>query len=130
MRVHSALAISQTDTRPMYLQIIEQIRHKVAIGDWPPGAELPSIRQLAADLSVSVITVKRAYLELEHAGVILTQHGRGSIVAPVQAAPTAVWEQQLADTLTEAARLGGLLGLDAQALTARLQEKINLRKED
>lgn len=114
----------------MYLQIIEQIRHKVAIGDWPPGAELPSIRQLASDLSVSVITVKRAYLELEHAGVILTQHGRGSIVAPVQSPATAVWEEQLTQTLGEAVRLGRLLGLDAEALKARLEATMDLPKED
>jgi GntR family transcriptional regulator len=114
----------------MYLQIIEQIRHKVAIGDWPEGAELPSIRQLAADLSVSVITVKRAYLELEHAGVILTQHGRGSIVAPMQASATAIWEEQLTQALIEAARLGRQLGLDAPALKARLEAVIDQRKED
>ncbi|RLS98597.1 MAG: GntR family transcriptional regulator [Planctomycetota bacterium] len=41
----------------MYLQVIEQIQRRVAFGDLPPGTELPSIRQLAAELSVSVITV-------------------------------------------------------------------------
>jgi len=74
--------ISQADRRPMYLQIIEQIKRRIAVGDWAPGQPIPSIRQLAADLQVSVITVKRAYLELEHEGVILTQHGKGSTVAP------------------------------------------------
>lgn len=77
------LFLSQTDSRPMYLQIIEQIKLKILAGDWPHGHALPSIRELAAASSVSVITVKRAYLELEHEGLILTRQGKGSFVAEV-----------------------------------------------
>src|SRR5260221_7792201 len=62
------LIISKADGRPMYLQIMEQIKQRVAVGDWARGAEIPSIRQLAVGLRVSVITVKRAYLELEREG--------------------------------------------------------------
>ena len=113
----------------MYLQIIEQVRLKVAVGDWPPGMELPSIRQLAADLAVSVITVKRAYQELEQEGVILTQPGRGSIVAHAPAPQDAQWERQLDETLTEAARYGRLLGLGPDDLTARLRQAIDNEKE-
>jgi GntR family transcriptional regulator len=79
--MHSDLTISHADRRPMYLQIMEQIRHRVAIGDWKPGHELPSIRALAVATQVSVITVKRAYLELERGGVIVTRQGKGSFVA-------------------------------------------------
>ena len=64
----------------MYLQIMDEINRRVALDDWPPGHRLPSIRELAIDLKVSVITVKRAYLELERTGVIITQQGRGSWV--------------------------------------------------
>lgn len=81
--MHNDLVISQSDGRPMYLQIMEQIRQRVAVGDWVPGQKIPSIRQLAVALRVSVITVKRAYLELEHDGIIVTQQGKGSIVAPI-----------------------------------------------
>jgi GntR family transcriptional regulator len=113
----------------MYLQIIEQIRHKVAVGDWPPGAEIPSIRQLAASLSVSVITIKRAYLELEREGVILTQQGKGSIVSANPSLSTTLWEDQLDGALVEAARLARLLGLQPDALKARLDVAINQLKE-
>ena len=58
--MHSYVTISQADRRPMYLQIIEQIRHRIAVGDWKAGDELPSIRALAVSTQVSVITVKRA----------------------------------------------------------------------
>ena len=71
---------AQTDSRPMYQQIMEQITQRIAVGDWPPNTPLPSIRELAVDIKVSVITVKRAYLELEREGVIATQQGKGSWV--------------------------------------------------
>jgi len=50
------------------------------VGDWPPNTPLPSIRELATETKVSIITVKRAYLELEREGVIATQQGKGSWV--------------------------------------------------
>ncbi len=54
--------ILQSDKGPIYLQIMEQIKQRIAVGDWDEGQAIPSIRQLAVDLQVSVITVKRAYL--------------------------------------------------------------------
>jgi GntR family transcriptional regulator len=72
---------SQTDARPMYQQIMEQITQRIVVGDWPPGTPLPSIRELAIDTKVSIITVKRAYLELEREGAIATQQGKGSWVS-------------------------------------------------
>jgi GntR family transcriptional regulator len=71
---------SQTDSSPLYQQIMEQIKQRIAVGDWPPNTALPSIRELATGSKVSIITVKRAYLELEREGVIVTQQGRGSWV--------------------------------------------------
>ena len=73
--MHSDIVISQSDPRPMYLQIMEQIKQRIAVGDWAREQEIPSIRQLAITLRVSVITIKRAYLELEREGIIVTQHG-------------------------------------------------------
>ena len=106
----------------MYLQIVEQIRHRVAVGDWQPGQEMPSIRALAVDLRVSVITVKRAYLELEHAGVIVQRQGRGTFVAEDASLGDSLKEQELDEHLTAATEIGALLGLDADALAARLLE--------
>ena len=64
----------------MYQQIMEQIVRRITVGDWPANTPLPSIRQLATEIKVSIITVKRAYLELEREGVIVTQQGKGSWV--------------------------------------------------
>jgi GntR family transcriptional regulator len=118
--MHSGIVISQTDSQPMYLQIMEQIRQRIAVGDWQPGQEIPSIRQLAVELSVSVITVKRAYLELDREGVIITQHGRGSIVAPGVDLSPRLYQQELQEHIEHVARLGEVLGIPAGELAARV----------
>jgi GntR family transcriptional regulator len=120
MNIHSDFVISRADGRPMYIQIIEQIKQRIAVGDWPAGTELPSIRQLAVALRVSVITVKRAYFELERDGVIVTQHGKGSLVASSPNVSPQLWAEDLADHLAQAVRLAALLGLSIAELTDRL----------
>lgn len=79
--VDSRFFLSHSDPRPMYQQIVDQITAKVMAGDWLAGQELPSIRELAAESRTSVITVRRAYEELERAGLIHTRPGKGSVVA-------------------------------------------------
>jgi GntR family transcriptional regulator len=114
--------ISQTDKRPIYLQIMEQVKQRVAVGDWTEGQAIPSIRQLAVDLQVSVITVKRAYLELEREGVIVTQQGKGSHVASIPGLGVRLQEQELEKHLEQAVRLADLLGIRPKDLEARLRE--------
>ncbi len=107
----------------MYLQIMEQIKLKVMVGDWPPGYALPSIRELAASTRVSVITVKRAYLELEREGVIYTQQGRGSFVSDNADAATQLHLAQVEEHLgraVAAARLAGLSDREVKEKLARL----------
>lgn len=100
----SEFFLSTSESAPMYSQIMEQIVAKILAGDWRPGHPLPSIRELASASKVSVITVKRAYLELERAGVIVTRQGKGSFVADTQELP-----RQLAQREFDA-HLAGLLG--------------------
>ena len=119
--MHSELAISHADRRPMYLQIMEQIRQRIAAGDWSPGKELPSIRALAAGLAVSVITVKRAYLDLESEGVIVTRHGKGSFVADVNGLAGELQEAKLDEHLEAAAGIARGLGITDDDLAARLR---------
>ena len=118
--MHSELTISRSDGRPMYLQIIEQVRRRIASGDWPPGTEMPSIRQLAVALRVSVITVKRAYRELEQQGAIVTRHGKGSVVAPLAEAGARLMEQDLQRLLDQILELGSLLGYSAEEIASRI----------
>lgn len=120
--MNGAFAISQSDKRPMYLQIMEQIKQRIAVGDWKEGKPIPSIRQLAADTAVSVITVKRAYLELEHEGVIVTQQGKGSHVAKTPGLGVRLRELELQQHLENAARVASQLGLRPKELEKRLRE--------
>lgn len=106
----------------MYLQIMEQIKQRIAVGDWVEGQTIPSIRQMAADLNVSVITVKRAFLELEREGVIVTQQGKGSRVADKAGLGARLREEELKQHLEQAARLAATLGLDTSELENRLRE--------
>jgi GntR family transcriptional regulator len=120
--MHSDIVISHSDGRPMYLQIMEQVKQRVAVGEWAPGNEIPSIRQLAMDLRVSVITIKRAYLELEREGVILTQQGKGSVVAPNPGLSPQLYHAELSEHLDEVARLGDLLGLSSEEIARRTRD--------
>ena len=121
--------ISQTDGRPMYLQIMEQIKQRVAVGDWQPGDKIPSIRELAVALQVSVITIKRAYLELEREGVIVTRQGMGSSIAENTDLGKKLYQEELEKHLDRVAELGRILGLDAEELQARLRQVYNNIKE-
>ena len=66
---------------PIYLQIVEAVQRLVATGYLKPADQLPTVRQLAVDLRVNPNTVARAYLELDHKGVISSQQGRGTYVS-------------------------------------------------
>ena len=117
-----AFAISQSDKRPMYFQIMDQVKQRIALRDWAEGQPIPSIRQLAADLQVSVITVKRAYLELEREGVIVTHQGKGSHVASTPGLAARLREQELRQHLEQATRIALQLGIEPRELEERLRE--------
>lgn len=116
--------LSQASGTPMYQQIMEQIKNLVAIGDWPPGQQLPSIREMAVATKVSVITVKRAYQELESEGVIVTQHGKGSFIAKVDNLSQALKKQELDQHLTDAITVAHSLGMSPQELQQTLQKRL------
>ena len=117
------MILSQADSRPIYVQIMDEISRRVALGDWPPGMRLPSIRELAAELKVSVITVKRAYLELERSNVIVTQQGKGSFVNE-RVSVDDVRLQELERCLENAARLAAAMGMSQEELIAALTDYV------
>jgi GntR family transcriptional regulator len=127
--MEDSIVISQTDGRPIYLQIMEQIRQRVVLGEWKPGELIPSIRAMAIALQVSVITIKRAYLELEREGVIVTQHGKGSIVAPDPDLGSRLYEKEFEEHLRQVVRIGTLLGLTEEEISERLRSAAALETE-
>lgn len=90
---------------PIYIQLTEQIRQMVASGELKKGDQLPTVRQLAADLRVNWNTVARAYRLLDEAGLISTQQGRG----------TYIWETP-SPAVTQALRAQALEGLTRRYL--------------
>ena len=92
--------------QPIYLQIVEQVQQQIASGALKQGDQLPTVRQLATDLRVNFNTVARAYHILDAAGLISTQHGRG----------TYIWEAPTPETLQEL-RQQGLSGLTGRYLS-------------
>lgn len=121
------LVLSQASGRPLYMQIQEQVQHRVAVGDFAPGTKLPSIRELAVTLGISVITVKRAYLELEREGVIVTQQGKGSWVGEGGAGARAQ-QEELERHLGRAAEIAAAMGLSRKALVALLTRAAEERR--
>jgi GntR family transcriptional regulator len=77
--------ISSTDGVPIYIQIVNQVKHLAASGRLAPGDELPPIRVLAEQLVVNPNTVARAYLELERTGLVTKRHGSGTYVSETRA---------------------------------------------
>ena len=124
------LILSQKDGRPMYLQIMEQIKRLIAQGDWPQGEKVPSIRELAVATQVSVITVKRAYQELEREGLLLTQQGVGSFVAEEGDLGRQIMHTEIDKYLSSALQHARAYGMSLATLQQRLAELDEQGKED
>jgi len=112
---------------PIYVQLVRQIKHAVAAGTLPVGAQMPTVRQMAGDLVINPNTVARAYRDLEQEGVLECTQGRGTFV---KLAPSILIQaeksrrlQSLLDQLIAEARL---LGVSDKQLSE--QVKISLRE--
>lgn len=77
-------AVDPKSALPIWYQIVEQIKHKIASGQLRPEQQLPTVRQLAVDLTVNANTVAKAYSELEREGILTTRQGRGTFVSAKQ----------------------------------------------
>tara|TARA_R110000751_G_scaffold15290_5_gene49445 strand:- start:11675 stop:12025 length:351 start_codon:yes stop_codon:yes gene_type:complete len=108
----------------MYLQIMNQIKQKVMVGDWQAGFHLPSIREMASVTGVSVITVKRAYSELELEGVIVTQQGRGSFIAESATVGSDLKLSELDEKLKQVVYSARQLGLSFDETKERMNQVI------
>ena len=75
------ITIDSESSVPIYIQIEDSIHSLIAAGQLQPGEQLPTIRELAADIRVNLNTVARAYFELDREGVISTQRGKGTFVS-------------------------------------------------
>ncbi len=74
------LRVNPRSDRPIYLQIVDAVKHQIALGELAPGSKLPTVREMARALHVNFNTVARAYDILDRAGIISTEQGRGTYV--------------------------------------------------
>ena len=123
------LIISNTSGKPIYEQIVSQIKRQIVSGELVSGEMLPSIRSLAKDLRISVITTKRAYEELEREGFIYTVAGKGCFVA----ARSREWMRedllrQIEEHLQELSRLATAAGVSGEEL-CRMLRTLNEEEE-
>jgi GntR family transcriptional regulator len=88
---------------PIYLQLMEQVKHNIETGALRPGEQLPGIRPLAEELVINPNTVAKAYRELEHEGVIELRHGAGAFVSSNGRAKKATDTLRAGQTLVTAA---------------------------
>lgn len=105
------IIISNSSKEPIYVQIMKQIQTAILSGELAEGTALPSIRQLAKDLKISVITTKRAYEELEKSGFIYSIVGKGSFVAEqnlevIREKKLTVIEEQLSAVISNSREIG------------------------
>lgn len=116
------IIISNSSDSPIYLQIIHQIKSQILSGVLKEMDPLPSIRSLAKELEISVITTKRAYDELEKEGLITTFAGKGSYVAPIN--KEIVREnkmKQIEDHLSKAITEAKLIGMSFEELNEAMK---------
>lgn len=116
------ILIDNRSGKPIYEQITDQIREQILAGELEPDAALPSIRSLAKDLRISVITTKRAYEELEQEGFLYTVAGKGCFVAEKNTALLREEDlRRIEEHLTEIRRLAARCGLKRQELREMLE---------
>jgi GntR family transcriptional regulator len=117
--------ISPAAPGPLYQQIIAAITREVASGRVAPGHPLPSFRALAEELQVSLITVKRAYEELERAGVIYRRQGLGTFIAETGGRSARRAQRTLArEAMRHAVALGREGGLSEGEIVQLLREEL------
>jgi GntR family transcriptional regulator len=109
---------------PLYVQLMEQVKHAVETGALRPGDQLPTIRALAQELVMNSNTVVRAYRELEHEGIVELRHGLGVFISPSVSAKGKVMRQ--AQNIVESAieRLGSL-GVTEQEMRRLFESELS-----
>lgn len=123
------LQIDSESGVPIYIQIEDEIHAQIAAGQLKPGEQLPTIREMAADLRVNLNTVARAYLELDREGVISTQRGRGTFVTGTldQQQVQKRREKKLNAIVRNAIEEAVHLGYETEEIQERFQKEINSR---
>ena len=121
------ITLDERDTRPIYQQIVSQVKEQIQRGDLQPGNELPPVRELADGLGINLHTVRGAYIKLRDQGIIDLRLGRRARIARPRNAPasSAEAETALGGQLRELVSDAFLLGLSAAQLHSMLDSHLS-----
>jgi GntR family transcriptional regulator len=121
----SIVTVDPRDATPIYAQLERGLRAAIATGRLSQGDQLPTVRQLAVELSVNANTVARVYAELERAGVIETRRGVGSFISatPAQAHPPREHERRLRGFVTRLLADADAAGFTVDEIVAALRTR-------
>ncbi len=121
--------VTHSSGLPLYLQLIDQVKHAIEMGALRPGERLPTIRKVAEDLVMNPNTVARAYRELEHAGIIEVKHGAGAFVAHTLPKPNRSFRKAQTIVQNAVERLLAL-GLSDEEIRRLLENEIALARAE
>jgi GntR family transcriptional regulator len=124
------IRLDETDPRPLYQQIVDDIRRAIVVGTLAPGEPIPSVRQLSGELRVNPTTVQQAYRELERARLVYVRRGQGTYVSDLSASGALRERRKLAVTVARRAlREATRHGVDAEELIEALRRLAKRRGE-
>lgn len=109
---------------PIYVQLKETIKLAIATGKFPPGSQLPTVRQLAVQLKINANTVSRVYIELEGEGVLATRQGKGTFVRDRPEINATVRENNLNEILDDLIIKVSALGFSPAELLKAIEKRI------
>ncbi len=119
------LTVNSRSGVPMYVQIVEQVKHALEVGTLQPGEQLPTVRRLASDLTIAPNTIVKAYNDLQTMGLIESRPGAGTVVvADLNGSLRAQQVEALFGRLEALVRDAAGLGLDPTELEARFRAEI------
>jgi len=120
------LRINPSSGVPIYLQLMEQIKHAVDVGAIRKGEQLPTIRKVAEELAMNPNTVAKAYRELEYEGFIEVRHGTGAFVTEPRASNAKIAQMRKAsEVLRNAIEKGEALGLSESELRRVFEDELS-----
>jgi GntR family transcriptional regulator len=116
------ITIDERDRRPLYQQVVDEIKALIARGELPQGSSLPPVRQVAADLGVNLNTIAYAYRQLQKQGLVKIRHGAGAVVTSRLLSETT--EEQLRSQLGTALNHLALAGLSLSEVRALIDMEL------
>ena len=127
------ILLDYRDRRPLYEQVIDKFKELILQEILPPGEKLPSVRSLAAELSINPNTIQRAYVELERQGYIFSVKGKGSFVAEISTLKNEQkleWKRRFSEVAEEGKKLGVTISEMEECLRELADSQIPAGKPD